>query len=95
MRLYRKFLRFYTGTDEVYVRTRIAEGGSKAGFYDIYIIGLAPESPIYSGIKDIRENKTVGQPAAIYNINGTRLQCAKRGLNIIVENGVARKVIVK
>jgi len=37
----------------------------------------------------------IATKAAIYNLNGVRQQSLKRGLNIIIENGKARKVMVK
>ena len=57
-RLYKKFTRSYEGSDEVYVRTRIADGNSKAGFYDIYIMNhgeksAARENQLATGIEDI------------------------------------------
>ena len=93
-RLYRKFVRVYTGTDEVYLRTRIANGGSKAGYYDIYVLAIDPAS--LTGIEEVgRSAATAAKAAAVYRLDGSRLQGMKRGLNIVVENGQARKVIVK
>jgi len=93
-RLYRKFVRVYTGTDEVYLRTRIANGGSKAGYYDIYVLAIDPAS--LTGIEEVGRSATAAaKAAAVYRLDGSRLQGMKRGLNIVVEDGQARKVIVK
>lgn len=102
-RLYKKFTRSYEGTDEVYLRTRIADGNSKAGFYDIYIMNhgeksTARENALATGIKEINTgnagNKDV--PAAIYSINGTRISNMQRGINIVkMGDGSVRKVLVK
>lgn len=102
-RLYKKFIRSYEGSDEVYVRTRIADGNSKAGFYDIYIMNhgeksTARENALATGIKEINTgnagNKDV--PAAIYSINGTRISNMQRGINIVkMGDGSVRKVLVK
>lgn len=102
-RLYKKFIRSYEGSDEVYVRTRIADGNSKAGFYDIYIMNhgeksTARENALATGIKEINTgnagNKDI--PAAIYSINGTRISNMQRGINIVkMGDGSVRKVLVK
>ena len=102
-RLYKKFTRSYEGSDEVYVRTRIADGNSKAGFYDIYIMNhgeksAARENQLATGIEDIN-SEAAGQkavPAGIYSINGTRIQKMQRGINIVkMADGSVRKVLVK
>ena len=102
-RLYKKFTRSYEGSDEVYVRTRIADGNSKAGFYDIYIMNhgeksAARENLLATGIEDIN-SEAAGQkavPAGIYSINGTRIQKMQRGINIVkMADGSVRKVLVK
>lgn len=102
-RLYKKFTRSYEGSDEVYVRTRIADGNSKAGFYDIYIMNhgeksAARENLLATGIEDIN-SEADGQkavPAGIYSINGTRIQKMQRGINIVkMADGSVRKVLVK
>lgn len=92
-RLYRKFVRVYKGNDEVYVRTRIAEGGSKAGFYDIYVLAIDPAS--ITGITELVDRKTIGQKA-VYSLNGIRQRGLQRGVNIVVtDNGTVKKVVVK
>jgi len=92
-RLYKKFIRVYTGDDEVYVRTRIASGGSKAGFYNIYIIGTDPA--FVSGITDTRLTAKAAKSTAIYSLDGTCQTSLRRGLNIVIKDGKARKVIIK
>ena len=90
-RLYKKFVRVYNGNDEVYVRTRIAEGGSKAGFYDIYILAIDPAS--ITGISEVADHKTAEQKT-VYNLNGIRQKGLQRGLNIVVMgDGSVKKVI--
>ena len=92
-RLYKKFVRVYNGNDEVYVRTRIAEGGSKAGFYDIYILAIDPAS--ITGISEIADHKTAEQKT-VYNLNGIRQNGLQRGLNIVMmSDGTAKKVVIK
>jgi hypothetical protein len=94
-RLYQKFVRVYTGTDEVYVRTRIANGGSKAGYYDIYILGIDPSSFI-DGIEEVAEKQHAAARESIYSLSGMRQNNTQRGLNIIVNaDGSVRKVLVK
>ena len=102
-RLYRKYIRSYEDTDEVYVRARIAAGNSKAGFYDIYLMNhgeksIARENELATGIEEIT-NATANRkatPAAIYSINGTRLSAMQRGINIVkMSNGETKKVIVR
>ena len=96
-RLYKKFIRVYDGTDEVYVRARHADGGSKAGFYDIYILGLDANSSYFTGIEQVEntEDKQNGG-AAIYSLDGVRRSSMQSGLNIVVDGqGNAKKVMVK
>lgn len=100
-RMYKKFTRSYEGSDEVYVRTRIAAGNSKAGVYDIYIMNhgeksAARENLIATGIEDVNSSVADAKaaPAAIYSINGTRLNSLQRGVNIVkMSNGITKKVI--
>ena len=95
-RLYQKFVRIYPGTDEVYLRTRIADGGSKAGFYDIYIVGVDPAS--ITGISELTtdENSRTAAAEGIYSLNGMRLQQMQRGINIVRNSdGTTKKVIMK
>lgn len=96
-RLYKKFVRIYAGTDEVYLRTRIAAGGSKAGFYDIYVLAIDPAS--VTGIKEIAtENETANNAKgeAVYSLNGVRLNTLQRGLNIVRQSdGTTKKVMMK
>ncbi len=92
-RLYQKFVRFYDGTDEVYLRTRIANGGSKAGYYDIYVISVDPAS--LTGISEVAQ-KSANVRKAIFSLSGVRQAQLQRGLNIVVdENGATRKMLVK
>lgn len=93
-RLYQKFVRFYTGTDEVYLRTRIADGGSKAGFYDIYVLNYTSEAP--NGIQDVKDTVNGLNNEAIYSLSGVRIQKMQRGLNIVRNsNGAIKKIMVK
>ena len=94
-RLYKKFVRLYTGSDEVYLRTRIAADGSKAGFYNIYVLGVDPA--FITGIEEVSaEQDATAKQTAIYSLSGTRQNALRRGLNIVVdESGKAKKVIVK
>ena len=95
-RLYKKFVRIYYGDDEVYVRTRIANGGSKAGFYDIYILGIDPAS--ITGISEVNTEGNINaiKGEAIYSLNGMRQQGLQRGINIVRQaDGTIRKVLVK
>ena len=103
-RLYRKITRSYEGTDEVYVRTRIADGNSKAGFYDIYIMTEGDKSKALEAeineayATGINEKPSVAErkETAIYNMNGIRINKMQRGLNIIrYSDGTTKKVILK
>ena len=87
----------YEGTDEVYVRVAQTAGGTKAQVYDIYLLNSGEKSAAYNeetlGISNVKP--VIAGKAAIFNLNGVRQQSMKRGLNIVVENGKARKVMVK
>lgn len=103
-RLYKKFTRSYEGTDEVYVRTRIADGNSKAGFYDIYIMTEGEKSKALeaemneafaTGINETG-NTAERRETAVYNMNGIRINKMQRGLNIIrYSDGTTKKVVLK
>jgi hypothetical protein len=91
-RLYQKFVRIYGGEDEVYLRARHADGGSKAGFYNIYVIALNESA---AGISEVA-NETKVARKAIHSLSGMRLEKLQRGLNIVTdEKGQTRKVLVK
>ncbi|MBR5060655.1 MAG: chitobiase/beta-hexosaminidase C-terminal domain-containing protein [Prevotella sp.] len=108
-RLYRKFVCSYEGTDEVYVRTRIAEANSKAGYYDIYIMTEGDESKALEeqmdedyknnadGIENVNASShTASVPTAIYDINGVRHNALRNGINIVkMSDGNVKKVMVK
>lgn len=87
----------YEGTDEVYIRLAHVGGGSAGQVFDIYLMNNGEKSKAYSeetvGISTVKP--AIATKAAIYNLNGVRQQSLKRGLNIIIENGKARKVMVK
>ena len=96
-RLYKKVVRSYEGTNEVYFRTRIAEGNSKAGYYDIYIMKDGEQSAalkaqmdadykaVISGIENVNASNKVATVlrTEVYSINGTRCNAVSRGLNIV------------
>ncbi|MBQ5983018.1 MAG: chitobiase/beta-hexosaminidase C-terminal domain-containing protein [Prevotella sp.] len=107
-RLYTKFVRSYEGTDEVFVRTRIADGNSKAGYYDIYIMTEGENSKALeeqmnedykshlTGVKEIAKSDEVATTSAIYDINGVRQNALRKGINIVkMSNGNVKKVLVK
>ena len=96
-RLYKKVVRSYEGTDEVYFRTRIAEGNSKAGYYDIYIMKDGEQSAalkaqmdadyqaVITGIENVNASSKVATVlrTEVYSINGTRCNTVGKGLNIV------------
>ena len=96
-RLYKKVVRSYEGTDEVYFRTRIAEGNSKAGYYDIYIMKDGEQSAalkaqmdadyqaVITGIENVNSSSKVATVlrTEVYSINGTRCNTMGKGLNIV------------
>lgn len=99
-RLYRRVVRSYEGTDEVYVRTRIAGGNSKAGFYDIYIMNegeksaarkqlLDEEYKAYAtGIESVGADSEKAQRVVrteVYNLNGMRTAGAVKGISLVKE----------
>ncbi len=97
-RYFKRTLLSYEDAAEVFVRVAHVGGGTKAQVYDIYLLNNGEQSKQYNeetaaGIETVKP-ATV-KTAAIYSINGTRQQGLKRGLNIVVENGVAKKVLVK
>ena len=107
-RLYTKFVRSYEGTDEVFVRTRIADGNSKAGYYDIYIMNEGENSKAleqqmdedfknhHTGIQEIGKANESVVTTAIYDINGVRQNELRKGINIVkMSNGNVKKVLVK
>jgi hypothetical protein len=107
-RLWSKYTVSYEGTDEVYVRLKQVGGSSGAQVYDIYLLTEGEQSAIVkeemkkewdeyaTGIECIEKPEADNTPAAIYNINGMRINSLQRGLNIIkMSNGKAKKVVVK
>lgn len=109
-RLWKKYTRSYTGTDNVYVRVKEYQGpnGSGPQVYDVYIMvegekskaleaELAEKYEQYAtGIAEIQPAQAQGKVVAVYSINGTQLAKPQRGVNIVkYANGVTRKVIVK
>ena len=104
-RLWKSYTRSYEGTDEVYVRVTQAGGGSSVQIYNIYILNEGETSAALKeqydqefrdvagdGITDVQNSHKGG--AAIYSINGTRVNSLRHGLNIIVGNdGTAKKVM--
>lgn len=99
-RLTTNVTRSYEGSDEVYVRAYLCGNNSKAAFYDIYIATAGEKSQelknaIETGIAEPAMTVQPTQKPAVYSINGVRQNSMKRGLNIVVENGAARKVLVK
>jgi len=95
-RLTTNVTRSFEGTDEVYVRAYLCDKNSKVGFYDIYIANAGEKSQeLLTGIAETTKTAQPVQNTAVYSINGVRQNSMKRGLNIVVENGTARKVLVK
>lgn len=97
-RNWKKTLLSYEGTDEVYVRILHTDAKSSGQIYDIYVMNNGEKSQQYdeqaiTGIAAVKPATAKG--AAIYSLSGARRASMKRGLNIVVENGVARKVMVK
>ena len=99
-RLYRRSVRSYEGTDEVFVRTRIADGNSKAGFYDIYIMKdgeksaarkkvLDEEYSAYvTGIESVGADSEKARKVVrteVYNLNGMRTAGAVKGVSLVKE----------
>ena len=98
-RLYRRIVRSYEGTDEVYLRTRIADGNSKAGYYDIYIMKDGEKSAAYNkqlndeynayitGIENVNTTNKSQQVVRteVYNLNGLRTSNAGKGISIVKE----------
>ena len=88
----------YEETGEVYLRVAHISGSTKAQVYDIYVLNNGEKSQQYgeSGEADgIHAIANSSLDNAIYDIGGMRQQGLQRGLNIVIENGVARKVLKK
>jgi len=88
----------YEGTDEVYVRILHTAAKSSGQVYDVYLMNNGEKSQQYNeetaaGIAAVKP--AAAKAAAVYSLNGTRRQGLKRGLNIVVEDGVAKKILVK
>lgn len=95
-RLTQNITRSYEGTDEVYVRAYLANQNSKVGFYDIYIANAGEKSAeLATGISEQKIASAAKQSVGIYSLSGVRRNSMKRGLNIVVEDGVAKKVMMK
>lgn len=109
-RLWKKYTRSYSGTDEVYVRVKEYQGpnGSGPQVYDVYVMVEGDNSKALeaelaekyaqqaTGISEIVPAQAQGKVVAVYAINGTRLAKLQRGINIVkYANGVTRKVVVK
>ena len=95
-RLTQNITRSYEGTNEVYVRAYLCANNSKVGFYDIYIANAGEKSAeLATGISEQKAAPAAKQSIGIYSLSGVRRNSMKRGLNIIVEDGVAKKVMIK
>ena len=103
-RLWKSYTRSYDEADEVYVRLIQAGGGASVQIYNIYILNEGENSQALKqqydeefaasgeglGISDISAAKAA---TGIYNLSGVRLGQMQRGLNIVVSDGKARKVM--
>ena len=105
-RMWKKYVRSYNGTDEVYARVAQHEGGSTSSsgpkVFDIYIANQGEKSlallqQLKEELTGIADVKTATRAAAgIYSINGIRQNGLKAGLNIVVEaDGTVKKIIRK
>ena len=95
-RLTQNITRSYEGTNEVYVRAYLCANNSKVGFYDIYIANAGEKSAeLITGISEQKVAPAAKQSVGIYSLSGVRRNSMKRGLNIVVEDGVAKKVLMK
>lgn len=96
-RLTKNYTRSYEGSEPVYVRVYLANNNSKIGLYDIFIANHGDLSQeLETGIVAVRPENGLAQPAAVYDLNGRRLNSLQRGLNIVrYSDGTARKVMVK
>ena len=86
----------YDGTDEVFVRLLHTAAKSSGQIYDIYLMNNGEKSKQYAEGGEIDGISTVQDTTmqnAVYSLGGVRQQSMKRGLNIVIENGVARKVL--
>ncbi|MBR1395767.1 MAG: chitobiase/beta-hexosaminidase C-terminal domain-containing protein [Prevotella sp.] len=100
-RMWKMYTRSYNGTDEVYVRVTQQTGDASAKIFDIYIANQGEQSLALlqqlneelTGIADVKQAVNVAE--GIYNLSGMRQNGLKTGLNIVVKDGVVRKIIVK
>lgn len=100
-RMWGKYTAMYNGTDEVYVRLTQEEAAGGAKIFDIYIANQGEQSLALlqqlneelTGIADVKQAVNVAE--GIYNLSGMRQNGLKTGLNIVVKDGVVRKIIVK
>lgn len=87
----------YEDAAEVYVRIAQTGGGTKAQVYDVYLLNNGEQSKAYTeetvGISNVQS--TVVRTSAVYNLNGMRQQSLKKGLNIVIEDGIAKKIMLK
>ena len=90
----------YEGTDEVFVRLYHTAAKSSGQIYDIYVLNNGEKSKQYAESGEIDGIRTLNNAErtsnnAVYNLNGMRQQGLQHGLNIVIENGKAKKVLVK
>ena len=88
----------YEQADEVFLRVAHVSGSTKAQVYDIYVLNNGEKSQQYgegSEADGIASVKPIMADEAVYNLNGMRQQGLQRGLNIVVANGKAKKILVK
>ena len=87
----------YVGSDghlRIGVRNTDAKDGDWVPFTNWRLEYLGTESK-YEGTTGVREIETEGTIEAVYSIDGRRQNSLQKGLNIIVVNGKAKKVMVK
>lgn len=90
-RLTRNITRSYEGTEEVYVRAYLCDKNSKTGFYDIYIARQGELSQqrldeYASGIEELPATVVPARSAAIYDLQGRRLN-GKPAHGMYIQNG--------
>ena len=105
-RMWKKYTRAYEGTDEVFVRVTQQSGDASAKIFDIYVANQGEQSKALlqqlkeeydnagTGITDLTRSQQMVADG-IYNLNGVRQSSLQSGINIVIVNGVAQKVIVK
>ena len=85
------------GTEASKTEKVFAGGWYSVGGWTLTLVSMGDnsgwEGPVVSGIQNMKAE--LQMPDGIYTIAGAKTNKLQRGLNIVISNGKARKVLVK